>query len=264
MDINEVIELARRAGDEIMQVYALGASAADVREKGDHSPLTLADERSHARIVAGLVALTPDIPVVSEEDAAPVTSMAAVRWVVDPLDGTKEFIKRSDEFTVNIALVQGSVPVVGVVHAPALGRTWIGDRDGARLLEGSRMRSIRVASSPQLGALRIVASKDHAGPMVQNLLNRFPGCTTLSMGSSLKFCLVAEGQADLYLRDGPTMEWDTAAAHAVLRAAGGDVLTLDGPPLGYGKPDLKNPYFLAVGDSAVDWVTLLRESESSS
>jgi len=258
MQMEAVERLAEEAGRAIMAIYNAGADAAGVRTKDDQSPLTLADEASHAVIVAGLAALTPDIPVISEEDAHP-TAIAAdtLRWVVDPLDGTKEFVKRTNEFTVNIALVRGSTPIAGVVHAPALGVTWLGDETGAVRREAGVASVMHVTTKPSLAALRIVASKDHAGPAVRALLDRIPDAQTLSMGSSIKFCLVAEGRADLYFRDGPTMEWDTAAAHAVLRAAGGDVLTLDGHSLAYGKPDLRNPHFLAVGDLTVDWPSVV-------
>ena len=258
MQMDAVVALAHEAGRAIMAIYEAGADAAGVRTKDDQSPLTLADEASHAVIVAGLAKLTPDIPVISEEDSHPSAVAAnALRWVVDPLDGTKEFVKRTNEFTVNIALVRGTTPIAGVVHAPALGVTWVGDESGATRHEAGARAVMRVTAQPSLTALRIVASKDHAGPAVRAMLDRMPEAQTLSMGSSIKFCLVAEGRADLYLRDGPTMEWDTAAAHAVLRAAGGDVLTLDGQSLTYGKPDLRNPHFMAVGDLSVDWPSVV-------
>lgn len=258
MEIDDVLVLAEAAGAAIMGIYSKGSAAVDSREKADASPLTEADRRSHRLLMAGLARLTPDIPVISEEGDDPSRHASApIRWVVDPLDGTKEFIKRTGEFTVNIALVQGTTPVLGVVHAPALGTSWFGDAGGAYRCRGPQRDSIQTRRAPSLTALRIVASRDHAGPQVTSLLARFPGAETLSMGSSLKFCLVAEGRADLYLRDGPTMEWDTAAAHAVLRAAGGDVLTLDGASLPYGKPGLRNPHFIAVGDSSVHWPAVL-------
>jgi 3'(2'), 5'-bisphosphate nucleotidase len=256
--LREVTALARRAGVAILEVYEAGAAGAGVTVKDDRSPLTLADRRSHEVIAHGLTALTPDIPVVSEEGDHGAAAGAALRWVVDPLDGTKEFIKRSGEFTVNIALVLGDRPVAGVVHAPVTGDTWVGGVDGAERIDraGSRV-ALRTTRPGDASRPRIVASRDHAGPAVRALLDRFPGAETLSIGSSLKFCLVAEGRADLYLRDGPTMEWDTAAAHAVLRAAGGAVRTLDGAELAYGKPGLRNPFFVAVGDPAFAWGDLI-------
>ena len=252
--------LAQRAGEAILEVYAAGAAAAGVTEKEDRSPLTFADRRSHDVIVEGLRLLTPAIPVISEEGdpQSHGARSAGVRWIVDPLDGTKEFLKRSGEFTVNIALVDGDRPVAGVVHAPVLGVTWVGCADGAQRRSGREApEPITAMRTPRLDALRIVASRDHAGPAVRALLDRCPGAQTLSIGSSLKFCLIAEGRADLYFRDGPTMEWDTAAAHAVLRAAGGAVRTLDGAELTYGKPALRNPFFVAVGAPALDWTTLI-------
>jgi len=259
VEIEDVVRIAEAAGRRILEVYAAGAGAARVTAKQDESPLTLADQRSHDAIVAALRALTPDVPIISEEgEPAEYARLGtARRWIVDPLDGTKEFIKRTGEFTVNIALVEGTRPVLGVVHAPALGTTWLGEGTTAQKWEGAARTTIRVTSAATADALRVVTSRDHAGPAVKALLERLPGARTLSMGSSLKFCLIAEGKADLYLRDGPTMEWDTAAAHAVLVAAGGEVHTLDGGVLGYGKEDLRNPHFVAVGDRAFDWSLLL-------
>lgn len=251
-----VLRIAQQAGEDVMAVYAAPPGLEGVTAKADHSPLTEADRRAHQRIAAELGRLTPDIPVLSEEGAEHVR-WEDKAWIVDPVDGTKEFLKRSGEFTINIALVQGTQPVLGVVLAPALGTAWVGELGrGAFRLQGGERVPISVAS-PAPAALRIVASKDHAGPTVQALLARLSGATTLSMGSSLKFCLVAEGRADLYLRDGPTMEWDTAAAHAVLRAAGGEVLCLDGRPLEYGKPTFRNPHFVAVGDQTLGWQALV-------
>lgn len=249
--------LAHRAGEAILEVY--GRAAADVTLKEDRTPLTEADRASHRVIIDGLQALTPDVPVISEEGEEPDPRLLAggrAVWVVDPLDGTKEFIKRTGEFTVNIALVRSGRPVAGVVHAPVLAKSWLAGRDGAELREDGRCEPLRVrrASPERLG---VVASRDHAGPRVKALLERLPGAETLSMGSSLKFCLIAEGRADLYLRDGPTMEWDTAAAQAVLEAAGGGVFTLDGQRLGYGKPELRNPMFVAAGDPALDWAAIV-------
>ncbi len=248
-----LLELAGRAGDAIMDVYARGEIEA--RRKEDDSPLTEADRVSHRLILEGLRRLTPDVPIVSEE-GSPEDRHVPERgscWLVDPLDGTKEFIKRTGEFTVNIALIVDRRPAGGVVHAPALGKSWVGAGDGAWLLEDSTSTALQVLPITGDRPLAVVASRDHAGPMVAGLLDRLPGAEIVSMGSSLKFCLIAEGRADLYLRDGPTMEWDTAAAQAVLEAAGGGVFTLDGEPLPYGKPELRNPVFVAVGDQAFDW-----------
>jgi 3'(2'), 5'-bisphosphate nucleotidase len=263
--LEPLVSLAQRAGEAILQVYgpSLGDPAhgdptrADpgVTWKEDRTPLTQADRASHRVILEGLRELTPEIPVISEEgDAGEWGEIPpdALHWMVDPLDGTKEFLKRTGEFTVNIALIRDGSPVAGVVHAPVLERSWIGGADGAEVRgrEGRERLTVRSAIPERLG---VVASRDHAGPRVTALLASLSGPETLSMGSSLKFCLIAEGRADLYLRDGPTMEWDTGAAQAVLEAAGGGVYTLDGRPLRYGKKDRRNPHFVAVGDPALDW-----------
>ncbi|MBI1842200.1 MAG: 3'(2'),5'-bisphosphate nucleotidase CysQ, partial [Verrucomicrobia bacterium] len=185
-------------------------------------------------------------------------------WLVDPLDGTKEFLKQSGEFTVNIALIRDRRPVLGVVHAPAIGLTYWADDGGlAHRRRGSGPAEVIRARAPQRGRLTAVASRDHAGPRVEAWLRGHPDAQTTSMGSSLKFCLVAEGAADLYLRDLPTMEWDTAAAHAVLAAAGGTVWTLDGSPLRYGKPGLRNPGFAALVDRAIYFDEFSSPSSSS-
>ncbi len=252
----EIEALAITAGRAILDVYA--AAETRIETKADTSPLTEADRRSHVVIVDGLARLTSRIPVVSEEDEAlGVPSVGGEFWLVDPLDGTKEFIKRTGEFTVNIALVRDGAPVFGVVHAPVLGISWIGSSDGAWRVAGAARSPLKVAAPVNPAALRLVASRDHAGPRVSALLERLPGASTLSMGSSLKFCLVAEGRADLYFRDGPTMPWDTAAAHAVLAAAGGAVWDTTGRPLRYHEPRELNPEFLAVGDTTHDWVSYL-------
>lgn len=256
--LGPLVELAEKAGRAILEVYGRRDTA--VTLKDDRSPLTEADQASHRVIMDGLRRLTPDVPIISEEGEAPdpaVFLQGGGVWLVDPLDGTKEFIKRTGEFTVNIALVRDGRPVAGVVHAPVLGKSWVAGGDGAELQAGEQRSPLRVRTADP-ARLGIVASRDHAGPEVKALLEGLPGAETLSMGSSLKFCLIAEGRADLYLRDGPTMEWDTGAAQAVLEAAGGGVFGLEGERLPYGKPDLRNPKFVAAGDPALDWANLLR------
>jgi 3'(2'), 5'-bisphosphate nucleotidase len=227
------------------------ASDFAVRGKADASPVTEADDKAEAIIVRGLAALTPDIPVVAEEAACGGRAPAVDRtfWLVDPLDGTKEFINRNGEFTVNIALIEDGVPVLGVVLAPVLGRLYAGaDGVGAWVENADRSRTIaRVRAVPDDG-LTVVSSRSHgdtaaldaflAGRTVASLVNA---------GSSLKFCLIAAGTADIYPRFGRTMEWDTAAGHAVLRAAGGRVADLHGNELVYGKPGFENPHFVAFG-----------------
>ncbi len=245
--------MARDAGALILGHYGKVGSTA----KADQSPLTEADLASHRLIVERLERLTPEIPVISEESDPACFSMATCPeafWVVDPLDGTKEFLKQSGEFTVNIALVRAGRPVLGVVYAPAIGLMyWAEEGKGAwKQTDGGAASAIHVRKA-RPDALVFVASRDHAGPKVAEILSRFPSARTASMGSSLKFCLVAEAAADLYIRDLPTMEWDTAAAQCVLEAAGGRVTDLEGRPFTYGKPTLKNPGFLAVGDSDFPW-----------
>jgi 3'(2'), 5'-bisphosphate nucleotidase len=175
-------------------------------------------------------------------------------WLVDPLDGTKEFLKATGEFTVNIALIEKGRPVAGVVYAPALGVTYYAAQRAGAWRKSSESPAIPIATRPaDLAHLAVVASKDHAGPMVQALLEQLPNPALRSMGSSLKFCLVAEGSADLYLRDVPTMEWDTAAAQCIVESAGGLICTLDGQALRYGKAGVKNPSLMTVGDPHFNW-----------
>lgn len=246
-DLEAVVRIVREAGAVVMSVYD---GPIDVRTKGDASPVTEADERAEALIVPALRALAPHIPVVAEEMAARGEADAVGRtfWLVDPLDGTKEFIGRNGEFTVNVALVHDGRPVLGVVGAPALGRLFAGVvGQGAWVEDAAGRRAITVRAVPAEG-LTVVASRSHgdaaaldaflAGRRVARLANA---------GSSLKLCLLAAGEADLYPRLGRTMEWDIAAGHAVLAAAGGQVTLLDGTPFGYGKPGFENPHFVARG-----------------
>lgn len=246
-------DLAREAGRVVMAVYA---GNFDVRGKADASPVTAADEQAEAVILAGLQRLAPGIPVVAEESVAAgrVPDIAGGTWfLVDPLDGTREFVHRNGEFTVNIALIEAGVPVLGVVFAPAVGgasgRLFAGAvGEGAWVEDSQGRRTIRCRPVPAEG-LTVVASRSHgdaaaldaflAGRRVARLANA---------GSSLKLCLIAEGAADLYPRHGRTMEWDIAAGHAVLAAAGGQVTGIDGAaPLRYGKPGFENPHFVASG-----------------
>ena len=245
----EIRRLAEAAGLETLRIYE---GEADVTLKQDGSPVTAADAAAEAVILPALRALTPDIPVVSEEEAAAGLAPDSVGrrfWLVDPLDGTKEFIKRNGEFTVNIALIEDGVPVLGVVHVPVTGETYAAAGPGSATLSvaGGAPRPIAIRQRPAAGAT-IVASRSHGD---ESALEAFLGDTIVAerrpAGSSVKFCLVARGDADLYPRLGPTMEWDTAAGHAVLLGAGGTVTTLDGAPLGYGKPQYRNPHFVAKG-----------------
>lgn len=239
--------IAREAGETIMQVYATDFA---VRGKDDQSPVTEADERAEKLIVPALQALAPDVPVVAEEAVAAgqVPSVGDLFWLVDPLDGTKEFISRNGEFTVNIALVHQGRPVLGVVLAPALGRMFLGDVGrGAWLEDAGGRRPIRCRVVPEAG-LTVVASRSHGdAAALEAFLGGRKVAALANAGSSLKLCLVAAGEADLYPRLGRTMEWDIAAGHAVLAAAGGSVRDLAGQPLRYGKVGFDNPHFVASG-----------------
>ena len=245
----EITELAHRAGDAIMEIYATDFGHT---LKADKSPVTAADLAAEAVIEKGLAALTPDIPLVAEEAASAgrLPDITGDRfWLVDPLDGTREFLDRNGEFTVNIALVEAGRPVLGVVYAPALALTFTGiPGDGAaRTAAGSASAEINVRPLPA-GGLTIVASRRHGDPeAIGRLLGEHRVGDRKTAGSSLKFCLVAAGEADLYPRFGRTMEWDTAAGHAVLAAAGGRITVADGTELAYGKPGLDNPHFVAWG-----------------
>jgi 3'(2'), 5'-bisphosphate nucleotidase len=248
--------IAEAAAEVVLVHYAEGVTST---AKADGSPLTAADQAASDLICRRLAELDPGATIVSEESVGAGTKPSPARfWVVDPLDGTKEFIKRTGEFTINIALIEDGRPVLGVVHVPVSGRSYFGATGvGAfRAERGGKPEPI-AARSATPPTLAVVASRDHAGPRVAEMLSNLPGATTLSMGSSLKFCLVAEGRADLYLRDVPTMEWDTAAAQCVVEAAGGGVFTLDGAPLRYGKPDLRNPAIVTIGDPSLPWSTYL-------
>lgn len=249
-----VSAIARDAGVIVMAVYATDFN---VRGKVDASPVTEADERAEAVILAGLAALTPDIPVVAEESAAAgrIPAIAERFWLVDPLDGTQEFVKRNGEFTVNIALIEHGVPVLGVVLAPALGlcgQLYAGAvGHGATLEDAAGVRPIACRAVPAAG-LTVLASRSHGdAAALEAFLAGRRVASTATAGSSLKLCLLAAGQADLYPRLGRTMEWDIAAGHAVLAAAGGKVCRADdGSPLTYGKPGFENPHFVAAGCAA--------------
>jgi 3'(2'), 5'-bisphosphate nucleotidase len=252
----EVRRLVAAAGTAILEVYA---GSHDVEYKSDDSPITRADRAAHDILSAGLRQLTPEIPVLSEESAdehaADVRRHWRELWLVDPLDGTKEFVSRNGEFTVNVALVRDHRPVLGVVAAPVLDLVYFGARDlGAFVAHGAEPdRAIQVRR-PAATPLVVVGSRSHRGDSLDGVLARLGPHEMRPMGSSLKFCLVAEGAADFYPRLGPTSEWDTAAAQAIVEAAGGAVTTLDGRPLRYNERDtLLNPHFLAFGDTSRDW-----------
>jgi 3'(2'), 5'-bisphosphate nucleotidase len=239
--------LAEAAGRAALRHY--GTTEATI--KTDGSPVTAADQAAEDVILPALRDLTPDIPIISEEAAAQGLApdrVGRVFWLVDPLDGTKEFLSGNGEFTVNIALVEDGVPVLGVVVAPALGQTYAGCGPGTAILaDAESERGIAVRAIPPEGET-VVGSRSHGDAAA---MDRFLAGRTVAAfraaGSSLKLCLVAQGEADLYPRLGTTMEWDIAAGHAVLRAAGGTVRTVDGAPFRYGKPDYRNPHFVACG-----------------
>jgi 3'(2'), 5'-bisphosphate nucleotidase len=255
-----VCELTRQAGAKIMCFYG---DRAAVTWKKDASPLTAADRASHDFLVESLKSFIPEATVVSEESSEAMNSSlegAALFWLVDPLDGTKEFLKGTNEFTVNVALIEDGLPILGVVYAPALSLTYYGGRNfGAWRRTGDEPPTPISTRRNGSSQLVVVASKDHAGPLVSTMLARLTDPRLQSMGSSLKFCLVAEGKADIYLRDLPTMEWDTAAAQCIVEAAGGGVYWLDGEILRYGKPGLKNPAIMTVGDTQLDWRRLIAQ-----
>jgi len=259
--IEKIVELARQAGAVILEVYATDFS---VETKGDDSPLTQADMASHKTIVSALEQLTPEIPILSEESAEiPFETRQSWDryWLIDPLDGTKEFIKRNGEFTVNIALIEGDRPVMGVVHVPVSGVSYFGSNDDGAFRQepGKSPQAIQVQSS-QRSPLKVAGSRSHAGEALQRYLEKLGNHEIVSMGSSLKLCLVAEGKADLYPRLGLTSEWDTAAAQAVVEAAGGKVTDTAMQPLRYNtKESLLNPHFFVFGDTQEQWSKYLAE-----
>ena len=260
MDFATLVPLLRRlalqGGEAIMQVYA--RPDFEVRAKGDASPVTEADEAADAVISAGLRAAFPDVTLITEEQAASHALTASTFFIVDPLDGTKEFVQRRGDFTVNIAYVQDGIPTHGVVYAPAKDRLFYTLPDGTSVEETGpfgpepgALTPLRV-STPDNAALMVVASKSHRDQATDDYISRYSVRDMTSAGSSLKFCLVATGEADLYPRLGRTMEWDTAAGDAVLRGAGGRVVRFDDhQPLAYGKPGWDNPFFIAFAPGVV-------------
>ena len=262
--IDPVVALAEEAGRAILEVYS---SDFDVESKDDESPLTQADLASNVCIITGLQAMTPDIPIISEEGGLPEyeeRSKWQRYWLIDPLDGTKEFVNRNGEFTVNIALIDQGKPVLGVVHVPVQDKTYIGCEDfGAERRDSDgTVTPIRVSAASS-NPVRVVGSRSHRGPDLDAYLENLGDCDMIPMGSSLKFCVVAEGGADLYPRLGLTSEWDTGAAQAVVEQAGGSVVTLDGKPMKYNaKSDILNPYFFVIGPTDKDWLAQLPDRSS--
>ena len=267
--LKTVNEIAIAAGNEILDVYN-SDQAIEVSTKLDDSPLTDADRRAHILIVDRLSNLTPDIPLLSEESDAIDYGLRKSwqrYWLIDPLDGTKEFINRNGEFTVNIALIENGESVAGVVHVPITGISYFGGiglkawKQNSNHSDGE-VKQISSRPMEENSGVRIVASRRHLGEQLNALVgkieNHFGKATLLNMGSSLKMCLLAEGSADIYPRMAPTSEWDTAAAHGILSAAGGEIVDLQFRPLKYNsKPELLNPFFIALADRAYPWQQLL-------
>jgi len=254
--LDQVAAIAEEAGQAIMAIYAQDFS---VEEKADKSPLTEADQAAHDLISAGLAPLLGGVPILSEEDTEGFSGADAAGryWLVDPLDGTKEFIKKNGEFTVNIALIESGRPRLGVVHAPDLGRTYVGwPGEGAWRIDADGRYPITVVND-HAGPWRVVGSRSHASPKMADWLAELGEHEMVPMGSSLKLCLVAEGAADVYPRLGPTSLWDTGAAQAVVEAAGGHVIDAHGNPLDYAHTDqVLNPHFLAYGRRVTTWPTI--------
>lgn len=240
-----LIDIALEAGAEIMAVY--NSDDFGIETKDDDSPLTKADLAANTVIEKGLSGLTPNLPFVSEENVSQREGLKpeAMYWLVDPLDGTKEFIKRRGDFTVNIALIKGSDPIFGIVFAPARDLTyWGGKGIGAWKFDGLETTEISVCEMQKKP--RIVASASHLNEETKNFIDKYPSAELVQAGSSIKICMLADGRADLYPRLAPTCEWDTAAADAVLRGAGGMLFQTDGTPLAYSKSEVLNPSFIGA------------------
>jgi 3'(2'), 5'-bisphosphate nucleotidase len=258
MLLPEVTRIAAAAGDAIRAIERGGPL--DVWRKADASDLTAADLAANALIVDALAALDPQTPIVSEEGSWSLDGGVPPRfWLVDPLDGTREFVAGNGEYTVNIALVENGEPVLGVVHVPALGITYAGARGrGATRTDQSGTCAIGARTD---GELVVVVSRSHAGPLLATFLAALPPHTTVPMGSAIKMCLVADGTAHLYPRLGPTCWWDTAAAHAIARECGADVVALDGTPLRYDGATILNPSFVCSSVPASEWIAGARAVE---
>jgi len=256
--LEQVCAIAGEAGRRILDVYERDFT---VEEKKDGSPLTEADNAAHELIVARLTSLTPDVPVLSEESGSVDYRQRAEWerfWLVDPLDGTKEFVNRNGEFTVNIAFVEGTRSVLGVVYVPVPGLCYYACRGHGAFKQKGGHEQNQIRARAFSGAKPIVAvSRSHASENLTEFLDRLGQHDTVSMGSAMKFCLVAEGTADVYPRLGPTMEWDTAAAQCVVEEAGGRVVGMNNQPLSYNKESLLNPWFVVGGSDNYDWPALL-------
>lgn len=261
--LHDVRTIAAAAAGEILKVYNTDF---DIERKDDKSPLTLADLASHHLICDQLRQLTPDLPVLSEESA---TTSYSVRqqwqsyWLVDPLDGTREFIKRNGEFTVNIALVQQHEPVLGVIHVPVTGTCYFACRGHGAYRHDTGKEPVRIKTRPaDSRSMAVAGSRSHGSRKQQAFIEKLGDVETYAIGSSLKFCLVAEGRADIYPRFGPTSEWDTAAAQCIVEEAGGIVTDENLQPLRYNtRESLLNPHFLVIADPSYDWLSIIRDLE---
>jgi 3'(2'), 5'-bisphosphate nucleotidase len=251
--VEKIVEIAKDSGEAVLEIYSRDF---EVEFKDDKSPLTEADKVSNEIICENLEKLYPEIPILSEENkTVPFETRKewVEYWCIDPIDGTKEFIKKNDEFTINIALIRNGIPVLGVVYAPAIGKIYYAEEGKGAFLNGEKLEPKRVEK------LRVVASKSHRTPETENFISELGNCDLVSKGSSLKLCMVASGEADIYPRIAPTMEWDTAAAHAVVLEAGKETYIYSEnispkeylakrnlEPMRYNKENLLNPYFVVV------------------
>jgi 3'(2'), 5'-bisphosphate nucleotidase len=259
--LDPVMRLAHEAGERILEIYDTEYA---ITPKEDLSPLTTADTLAHKTISAGLAALTPEVPLLSEESGSiPFEERSGWHryWLVDPLDGTREFIKRNGEFTVNIAFVEGDRAILGAVHVPVTGVTYFACRGGGAHKQIPGSAPVRIHVRPYRGGrVTVAGSRSHAGETLYAFLDKLGDYELVSMGSALKSCLVAEGQADLYPRFGPTSEWDTAAAQCIVEEAGGHVTDTDMKPLRYNtKASVLNPSFFVFGDTDRDWSAVLAQ-----
>jgi 3'(2'), 5'-bisphosphate nucleotidase len=253
--LEPVKKVAYEAGRRIMEIYEQGF---EVEQKADKTPLTEADLAAHQAIMSGLSELTPDLPVLSEESRPTTFAERAAwprYWLVDPLDGTREFINRNGEFTVNIALIDGHEPVVGVVYAPVVGSLYCAARGKGAFKKSELEEPVQIHVRNHCpGKVVIAGSRSHQSPQFKEFLSKLPDYEVISMGSALKSCLVAEGTADIYARLGPTSEWDTAAAQCIVEEAGGQITDTHMRPLQYNtKEELLNPHFFVFGDASIDW-----------
>jgi len=247
--IKNLIDICSQAGKKILEIYQKSDKKyMEIEYKSDNSPLTLADRKSHEIICSSLKKNYPDIPILSEEGSE-IAYHERKKWnrfwLIDPIDGTKEFIKKNGEFTINIALIEQNTPILGIVYAPVLKKYWYGSKEGSFSLQYGALKKIQVNNDLN-DTIKVVASRSHSNALLQDFLNSIDNYELISMGSSLKICLIADGNADIYPRLAPTMEWDTAAAHAVLKFANGNLIDLNTKSeMKYNRKNLKNSHFIA-------------------